>query len=133
LRFDFKPLPGTRGDVARPTLQVAVVGPAGSPEVLCLLDTGSIDNRFASWVAAAAGIDLAGAALERIAVGGTVTEALTVPCALQLGDVTWEAPVAFCDPWPFDFQLLGQLGFLRWFRVVIDAADETFEVIPNTV
>ena len=133
MRFDFKPLPGTRGDVARPTLQVAVVGPAGSPEVLCLLDTGSIDNRFASWVAAAAGIDLAGAALERIAVGGTVTEARSVPCALQLGDVTWEAPVAFCDPWPFDFQLLGQLGFLRWFRVVIDAADETFEVIPNTV
>ena len=52
-------------------------------------------------------------------------------CELRLGDVTWEAPVAFCDPWPFDFQVLGQLGFLRWFRVVIDAADETFEVIPN--
>ena len=27
--------------------------------------------------------------------------------------------------------IAGQLGFLRWFRVVIDAADETFEVIPN--
>ena len=33
--------------VARPALQVAVVGPAESPAVLCLLDTGSIHNRFA--------------------------------------------------------------------------------------
>lgn len=52
-------------------------------------------------------------------------------CQVQLGDFIWEAPVSFCDPWPFDFQLLGHPGFLRWFRVVIDAADETLEVIPN--
>ena len=58
-------------------------------------------------------------------------EARTVTCELHLANFAWEAPVAFCDPWPFDFQVLGQLGFLRWFRVVIDAADETFEVIPN--
>lgn len=68
---------------------------------------------------------------ERIAVGGLITEAHTVACSLQLGEFAWEAPVAFCDPWPFDFQILGQLGFLRWFRVVIDAADETFDVTPN--
>ena len=33
VRFEFKPLPGTRLDVARPTLQVAVVAPAASPAV----------------------------------------------------------------------------------------------------
>jgi hypothetical protein len=60
-----------------------------------------------------------------------VTQARTVITALQLGEFTWEAPVSFCDPWPFDFQLLGQLGFLRWFRMVMAAADETFEVTPN--
>ncbi len=52
---------------------------------------------------------------------------------MRLGDFTWDAPVSFCDPWPFDFHVAGQLGFLRWFRVVIDAADETFEVIPNII
>lgn len=131
MRFAFKPLPGSGLDVARPTPEVAVVGATESPSVLCLLDTGSVHNRFASWVAAAAGIDRSAIEVERIAAGGAVTEARTTTCALQLGPFTWEAPIAFCDPWPFDFQLLGQLGFLRWFRVVIDAADEVFEIIPN--
>ena len=131
MRFAFERLPGTGVDVARAALEVVVAGPGQSLNALSLMDTGSLHNRFGSWVADLAGIDLATAALDRIGVGGTVTQARTVTCELRLGDVTWEAPVAFCDPWPFDFQVLGQLGFLRWFRVVIDAADETFEVIPN--
>ena len=99
--------------------------------VLCLVDTGSLHNRFAPWVAELAGIDLTGVDEELVAVGGITTTSRTVTCGLQLDDFAWEAPVAFCDPWPFDFQIVGQLGFLRWFRVIIDAADETFEVIPN--
>ncbi len=131
MRFAFKPLPGTGLDVARPALRVAVVGPADSVTVLSLVDSGSLHNRFALWVAETAGIDLAGATVERIAVGGTFTQARTVRTAIQLGEFTWKAPVSFCDPWPFDFQLLGQLGFLRWFRMVMEAADETFEITPN--
>ncbi len=131
MRFAFKPLPGTGLDVARPALQVAAAGPTNNVTVLSLVDSGSLHNRYALWVAETAGIDLSRAPVERIAVGGTVTQARTVNTALQLGDFTWEAPVSFCDPWPFDFQLLGQLGFLRWFRMVMDAADETFEVTPN--
>ena len=131
MRFAFKPLPGTGMDVARPALQVDVVGPVASVTVVSLVDSGSLQNRFARWVADTVGIDLSGATIERIAVGGTVTQARTVSATLQLGEFTWEAPVSFCDPWPLDFQILGQLGFLRWFKMVMDAADETFEVTPN--
>jgi hypothetical protein len=131
VRFAFERLPGPGPDVARPALEIAVAGPDQIMTALGLLDTGSIHNRFARWVADFVGLDLATTEPERIAVGGIITEARTVPCSLQLGQFAWEAPVAFCDPWPFDFQILGQLGFLRWFRIVIDAADETFDVTPN--
>jgi hypothetical protein len=131
VRFAFKPLPGIGQDVARPALPVAIVGPAEDLEVLCLVDTGSIHNLFATWVGEAAGVDLANAEVGRIAVAGSIVVARTVTCTMRIGDFTWDAPVSFCDPWPFDFHIAGQLGFLRWFRIVLDAVDETFEVIPN--
>jgi len=133
LIFPFKPLPGSGSDVARPAVPIDLVGPESVVSLLCLVDTGSVHNRLAAWVADAAVIDHAAADVTRIAVGGTTTEARTVTCQLQIGDFTWEAPVSFCDPWPFDFQVLGHLGFFRWFRVVIDAADEMMEIIPNRV
>ncbi len=111
--------------------KIVVAGSARTVTVLCLVDTGSLHNRFAPWVAELAGVDLTGVDEELVAVGGITTTSRTVTCELQLDDFAWEAPVAFCDPWPFDFQIVGQLGFLRWFRIIIDAADETFEVIPN--
>jgi hypothetical protein len=98
VRFAFERLPGTGVDVARAALEVVVTGPDQSLSALCLMDTGSLHNRFGSWVADLAGIDLASADTERIGVGGTVTEATTVTCELRLGDFTWEAPDAFCDP-----------------------------------
>lgn len=100
MRVAFKPLPGTGLDAARPALQVAVAGPTNNVTVLSLVDSGSLHNRYALWVAETAGIDLSPAPVERIVVGGTVTQARTVITALQLGEFTWEAPVSFCDPWP---------------------------------
>lgn len=97
----------------------------------CLLDTGTLHNRFGLWVARAAGIDLSGVTTASIGVGGRPTIASTVTVGLRLGDVSWEAPVSFCDPWPWDFNLIGQEGFLRWFRVAIDAADRRLELEPN--
>jgi hypothetical protein len=131
VRFAFERLPGARLDVARPAIEVVIPGPQHTVTALGRLDTGSVHNRFAHWVADFVGLDVAATQPERIAVGGVITEARTVTCSLQLGEFAWAAPVAFCDPWPFDFQILGQLGFFRWFRVVIDAADETLEVTPN--
>ena len=130
MRFAFERLPGATVDIARPALEVTLIGPAHSLTTLALVDTGSLHNRFAVWIADLAGIDLSGAESERIGVGGRVINARTVPATIQLDGFQWEAPVSFCDPWPFDFHLLGQQGFLRWFRVVLDAADETMEVTP---
>ena len=43
----------------------------------------------------------------------------------------YDAPVTFCDPWPFPFNVLGQEGFLRYFRVTLCAADYWLEVEPE--
>ena len=130
MRFPFKELPGTSGDYLRPTVPVTVEGMARAPQ-LCLLDTGALHNRFAAWVADAAGIDLSGADEQRLAVGGFVTSARQASVQLSLGDTTWEGPVWFCDPWPLAFHLLGQEGFFRWFEVRLRAATYEIEVIPE--
>ena len=43
---------------------------------------------------------------------------------------SWEAEVAFCDPWPYGWGLLGQLAFFRFFTVTFRASELTFEVEP---
>jgi hypothetical protein len=39
--------------------------------------------------------------------------------------------VSFCDPWPFAFNLLGQEGFLRHFRLELCAAADWLEIEPE--
>ncbi len=130
MRFPFKELPGTKEDYLRPVVPVTVEGMARAPQ-LCLLDTGALHNRFAAWVAEAAGIDLTGAAEARFAAGGFTAVGRRASVQLTLGDVTWEAPVWFCDPWPLAFHLLGQEGFFRWFDVRLRAAVYEIEVVPE--
>ncbi len=130
MRFQFKELPGTPNDYLRPAVPVVVEGMSRAPQ-LCLLDTGALQNRFASWVAEAAGIDLEGAEEERIAVGGFVALARSASVQLTLSDVTWEAPVWFCEPWPLAFHLLGQEGFFRWFEVRLRAAIYQVDIIAE--
>ncbi|HYU58926.1 MAG TPA: retropepsin-like aspartic protease [Actinomycetota bacterium] len=130
MKFGFKELPGTREDYLRPVVPVTVEGIARAPQ-LCLLDTGALHNRFAAWVAEAAGIDLGDSVEERLAVGGFVSAARSARVQLTLGDVTWEAPVWFCDPWPLAFHLLGQEGFFRWFEVRLRAARYEIEITPE--
>ncbi|HYU58226.1 MAG TPA: retropepsin-like aspartic protease [Actinomycetota bacterium] len=130
MRFPFKELPGRGRDYLRPAVPVTVEGISLAPQ-LCLLDTGALHNRFGAWVAEAAGIDLGGAEQQRLAVGGFVTAARAAPVQLTLGDVTWEAPTWFCDPWPLAFHLLGQEGFFRWFEVCLRAGAYEIEVTPG--
>lgn len=130
MRFPFKELPGTAGDYLRPTVPVTVEGIDRAPQ-LCLLDTGALHNRFAAWVAEAAGIPLGGAVEERFAVGGFEALGRLATVQLTLGEVTWEAPVWFCEPWPLAFHLLGQEGFFRWFDVRIRAALYRVDVVPE--
>ncbi|MGH8774652.1 MAG: hypothetical protein ACRDWI_05570 [Jiangellaceae bacterium] len=127
MRFPFKELPGRSEDYLRPVLPVTVEGLSRAPQ-LCLLDTGALHNRFGAWVAVAAGIDLGDTGEQRIAVGGLVTSARQASVQLAVGEVTWDAQVWFCDPWPFSFHLLGQEGFFQWFDVRIRAARYVVEI-----
>jgi hypothetical protein len=101
------------------------------PPITCLLDTGSLHNRFGIWVAEVLGIDLDGAERGRLAVAGVTTTSLLVPLEPELEGFRWSAPVAFCDPWPFGFHLLGQEGFFRYFVVRFRASIPAFEVEPD--
>jgi hypothetical protein len=131
VKFPFKELPGTTGDYLRPAVPVTVEGIPRAPQ-LCLLDTGALHNRFGAWVAEAAGIELSDAEEQRLAVGGFQTGARQALVRLTLGDVTWEAPVWFCDPWPLAFHLLGQEGFFRWFDLRVRAARYEIDITPET-
>ena len=127
MRFEFLELPGNGPALARPVIPVQVEDLEEAPQ-LCLVDTGSIANRFGAWLAEATGIDLAGAPETTLHVGGLTTTARHGRAALTIAGVRYDAPVSFCDPWPFAFNLLGQEGFLRLFRVSLCAADGWLEV-----
>jgi hypothetical protein len=98
---------------------------------LCLVDTGSTANRFGAWLAEATGIDLAGAPESTLHIAGLTTTARHGRAQLTIAGVRYEAPVSFCEPWPFAFNLLGQEGFLRFFRVTLCAAENWLEVDPE--
>jgi hypothetical protein len=114
----------------RPVVPVVVERLEAVPQ-LCLVDSGTLHNRFARWIADAAGISVDPPS-ERIAVGGVVTTANVARVELTLGDIRFEAPVWFCDPWPFAFNLLAQEGFLRYFRVTLCAAEDWFDCEPES-
>lgn len=130
MRFAYKELPGDDGDFIRPVVPVRL---AGQKAVLhaCLIDSGALHNRFALWAAEAAGVALDDGIETRIAVGGVLTHAITVPVDLQLLDAHWHAAVSFCDPWPFGFQLLGQEGFFRFFEATFRASRYSFDLRPD--
>jgi hypothetical protein len=130
VRFDFLELPGAGSTLLRPVVPVQVEDLEEAPQ-LCLLDTGSTHNRFGAWLAEATGIDLAGAPAVDLAIGGFVTVARQVRADLTIAGVRYDAPVSFCDPWPLAFNLLGQEGFLRYFRVELCAAQGWLNVHPE--
>lgn len=128
MRFDFLELPGDGPTpVLRPVVPVQVEDLQEAPQ-LCLVDSGSTANRFGAWLATATGIDLDGAPETELAIGGVVTVARHARADLTIGGVRYDAPVSFCEPWPFAFNLLGQEGFLRYFRTTLCAAEGWLEL-----
>jgi len=116
----------------RPVIPVQVEDLEEAPQ-LCLVDTGSIANRFGTWLAEATGIDLSGAPETTVHVGGVTTIARHARADLTIAGVRYDAPVSFCEPWPFAFNLLGQEWFLRFFRLTVCAAEDWLEVDPEPV
>ena len=116
MRYPFRQLPAAGGGrlTPRPVIDVWLEGLEQAP-LGCLLDTGALRTRFSAELAEVAGVDLAGGTRERFAIGGTVVEGTAARVTLRLGSGdaahAWDAPVWFCDPWPFGFQLLGLDGF----------------------
>jgi len=123
----FRALPGSTEFTPRPVLDLQVAHD-GAIDVVALCDSGTLHNRFGRWVADFIGLDLDGIEPQALGVGGQHLLARTVTVSLRLGDVHWEAPVSFCEPWPWPYQLLGQEGFLRWFEVVLRAADREMDI-----
>lgn len=130
MRFEFLELPGETTKLLRPVVPVQVEDLEDAPQ-LCLVDTGATTNRFGMWLAEATGVDLSGAPESSIVVGGLTTSARHARVDLTVGGVRYQAPVTFCDPWPFAFNLLGQEGFLRFFRLTVCAAEFWLELEPE--
>jgi hypothetical protein len=133
LRFDFLELPSEegRGSLVCPVLPVQIEDLEEAPQ-LCLVDTGSTANRFGAWLAETTGVDLGGAPETTLQIAGVTTTARHARCDLTIAGRRYDAPVSFCDPWPFAFSLLGQEGFLRFFRVTLCAAEFWLDVEPET-
>jgi hypothetical protein len=136
LRLAFRALPSAGGGelTPRPVVDVWLEG-LDLTGLACLLDTGALRTRFSAELAELAGIDLSDAPRERFAVGGQVVEgaAARVTLRMKAGDEeqAWDAPVWFCEPWPFGFQLLGLDGFFRHFRVTISGYSEWVDCRPE--
>jgi hypothetical protein len=130
VRFEFLELPSEAENLVRPVVPVQVEDLEEAPQ-LCLVDTGATTNRFGAWLAKAVGIDLSGAPQSTIVVGGLTATARHARAQLTIAGVRYDAPVTFCEPWPFAFNLLGQEGFLRFFRVTICAAEAWLEIDPE--
>jgi hypothetical protein len=130
VRFPYVELPGERRSLPRPALPVQV-------ELehlfhLCLLDSGSVANRLPAELAAEAGLSLDDALeTDRIAIAGLLTNGRLLGVDLSVGAFQFDAPVWFCEPWPFDFGLLGQEGFFRFFRITFCAAEGWLELVPE--
>jgi hypothetical protein len=131
VRFEFVELPNMPPALLlRPVVPVQVEDLEEAPQ-LCLIDSGSTANRFGAWLAEATGIDLSSAPETELAIGGVLTVAKHARADLTIGTVRYDAPVSFCNPWPFAFNLLGQEGFLRYFRTTLCAAEGWLELKPE--
>lgn len=70
---------------------------------------------------------------DEIVIGGIRTRGRCVRVDLTIASHRFDAPVWFCDPWPFAFGLLGQEGFFRFFKVTIRAAENWLECEPERI
>jgi hypothetical protein len=129
MRRLYAELGGDPEAIARPVLDVVIEGMAEAP-LRCLVDSGAVNTLVPSWVAFEAGINLERIAGIHLGVGGGATTARFTSARLAIGDHAWEARIGFCDPWPYGWGLLGQIGFFHFFAVTFRAANWELEIEP---
>ena len=126
----FRALPGEVSGLPRPVIDLQV----GPPLIRCwssgFATRGPRPTGFGSWVATVMDLDLDDIEPGLIGIGGQQVTTRDRVVTLVVDDVAWEAPVSFCEPWPWDYHLLGQEGFFRWFETTIRAADRELELVP---
>jgi hypothetical protein len=135
VRFVFRTIPDPVGPGVqpRPIVDVVVGGLDMAPQA-CLIDSGATAVRMGAHVADMIGLDLAGAPVQQIAVGGAAVEGRMAEVSLEIGDATashrWDAPVWFCEDWRPAFGLLGLTGFFDHFVVTVAACEAWLELKP---
>jgi hypothetical protein len=128
MRFQFRSLPAAGGGelTPRPVVDIALEGLLAAP-MECLLDTGALRTRMSAELAPLAGVELDDALTEEFWIAGLKTVGTMARVRLTVTDgadqVSWDAPVWFCDPWPHPFGLAGLEGFLHHFVVTVRAYD----------
>ena len=93
-------LPGEEAGIARPVLDVVVEGLVEAP-LRCLVDSGSIHTLMPVWVAREAGLELGEGEDRNLRLGGGAVTARFARAQLTAAGQQWEAPVGFCEPWPY--------------------------------
>jgi hypothetical protein len=136
MRFQFRSLPAASGGglTPRPVVDIALEELLAAP-MECLLDTGALRTRMSAELAPLAGVELDDALTEELWVAGLKTVGTMARVRLTVTDgadqFSWDAPVWFCDPWPYPFALAGLEGFLHHFVVIIRAYDGYLDLEPH--
>lgn len=125
----YKEIPGPAHGWPRPILPVAIAD-MDETTYPCLVDSGALNTLLPRWLADAAGLNLRQGQAQTLAVPGATAKAVFLDVHLTAAGHSWEASVGFCHPWPFDWGLLGQRSFFRFFTVEFRAVDFEFEVTP---
>jgi Retroviral aspartyl protease len=130
-----QPIPSLGGVLVRyrPVLAVRLAGANHTSLVDGLLDTGADETVFEEWNAAVVGVDLRQAPERLVALAGRPQpiRCRYAPVQLRITDgmqetYEWTAMVGFVTG-RLHYGLLGQAGFLQYFRADFDG--ETREVI----
>ena len=133
MRFAFRELPSPGGGTLtpRPVVDIALEGLREAP-IACLVDSGALRTRMSAELAPLAGIEFSSGLTEGFYIAGLMTIGTLARVNLTVTDgadeVSWGAPVWFCDPWPHPFGLAGLEGLLHHFLVTICAYDGYLDI-----
>jgi len=121
----------------RPVLAVRLTGPQDTTLVDGLLDTGADDTVFEEWHATYMGIDVRQAPERQVALAGRPqpVRCRYAPVQLRITDgiqetYEWTAVVGFVAG-RLHYSLLGQAGFLQYFRADFDGEGREVVLTPK--